>query len=270
MPGGVVVCAFVDRNYRKLLSHWLELQARCSDAKPVIFCLDEDTAAVCDASCVIHCLRPYSGDWLGFMSHQMKITREILALGFSPVIADVDALWLRDPLPHVISHPQDMVFSPGTIQPLEAHAAWGNVLCTGFFLLRPTPAVFELVDAALPLIGKMGDQPALNRVLAARGMRFSDDNLYSMPFRGYDVAQSRETRLGECGGLSAALLPNRLYQRLPEPDEPEPFIIHPIAPKVEADKIALFTELGLWRKSAQALVPSRPLRPVFPQARPQL
>ena len=143
-----------------------------------------------------------------------------------------------------------MVFSPGTIQPLEAHAAWGNVLCTGFFLLRPTPAVFELVDAALPLIGKMGDQPALNRVLAARGMRFSDDNLYSM--------------------LSAALLPNRLYQRLPEPDEPEPFIIHPIAPKVEADKIALFTELGLWRKSAQALVPSRPLRPVFPQARPQL
>lgn len=242
----VVVCVFANRGYGTLLRHWLLTAARAGCHKPLVFCLDEETARICEQAGVLHHLVPFTGDWLGFMRHQMRVTRDVLALGYAPLVTDIDAIWLRDPIPFTLSHTQDVVFSPGTLQPPEAHAAWGNVLCFGYFLLRPTAAVQWLLDQVLPLMETAGDQPVINRFLLTQGLNFESTSLYPMPFRGKDVLQSRETRTGIVGDLSVALLPNRLIQRLPEPDEPEPLVIHPITPKVEKAKIAHFKEIGLW------------------------
>ncbi|WP_045363637.1 putative nucleotide-diphospho-sugar transferase [Methyloceanibacter caenitepidi] len=244
--GNVVVCVFANRDYGTLLKHWLATAARAGCHKPLVFCFDEETAQIAaEAGASSHTV-PFNGDWLGFMRHQMQITRGILALGYAPLASDLDAIWLRDPIPYTIGHPQDMVFSPGTVQPSEAHAAWGNVLCFGYYLLRPTSAVLSMLDKCLPLMESAGDQPVFNRYLLAQGLNFAPTSLYALSFNGNDVLQSRETRLGAAGDLSVALLPNRLFQRLPEPDEPEPLVIHPITPKVEDTKIAHLKEIGLW------------------------
>ena len=246
LGNGVVVCIFANKDYGQLLVHWLRKTNRVTSASPVVFCLDEDTANLCERLEATFLLTPFSGDWLGFMRHQMRLTIDILELGYSPLISDIDAIWVRDPIPYTVSLPHDAVFSPGTIQPLGAHRAWGNVLCTGYFLLRPVSPILALLKKTLPLMEKEGDQPALNRILAERGFQFDRDDLYAMKFRGHDVLQSAEARTGVQDGLSIALLPNRLFQRLAEPDEPEPFIIHPVAPKIEADKISVFREMGIW------------------------
>jgi len=64
-----------------------------------------------------------------------------------------------------------------------------------------------------------------------------------MSFRGREVLQSRTSRVGDADGLSVALLPNRLIQRMPEPDKTEPLVIHLVAPKVKQKKIEHFKEL---------------------------
>ncbi len=191
-------------------------------------------------------LFPFTGDRLGFWRHRVAILRKILDLGYSPLVSDIDAIWLRDPVPYIAGQPQDAIFSPGSIFPEEAHSVWGNVLCAGPCLLRPTPAVLTFLDQVWPHLRTQDDQAAINRQLLTLGLEFEPADLYPMPFRGRDVLQSRDTRTGTVGDLSVALLPNRLFQRLPEPGEPEPLVIHPVSPKVEDTKIAHFREIGLW------------------------
>ena len=185
-------------------------------------------------------------DRLGFWRHRVAILRKILDLGYSPLVSDIDAIWLRDPVPYIAGQPQDAIFSPGSIFPEEAHSVWGNVLCAGPCLLRPTPAVLTFLDQVWPHLRTQDDQAAINRQLLTLGLEFEPADLYPMPFRGRDVLQSRDTRTGTVGDLSVALLPNRLFQRLQEPGEPEPLVIHPVSPKVEDTKIAHFREIGLW------------------------
>jgi hypothetical protein len=242
---GLVICTFADRNYCILLRHWLKLAGAAGRRSNVlVFCLDQEAADVCDELGASYQLSPFRGPWLGFLRHRMGIAREIVRLGYSPLMSDLDALWLRDPLPFTTRHPQDLVFSPGTIQPREVHAAWGNVLCMGYCLLRTSSAVLAVIDAAMGLMNEMGDQPALKRVLFQRKVEWQPAELYALPFRERQVLQSRETRFGQCGDLSIALLPNRLFQRLSESCD-TPLVVHPIAPKVEADKMALFRKMGL-------------------------
>lgn len=245
-PEGVIVCVFADHKYTEVLSNWLRKQAQVSNATPVVFCLDRQTQSVCEGLRAEHILVPYSGDWLGFMRHQMDITLKMLRMGFAPLITDIDAIWVRDPLPTTLQHPQDMVFSPGTIQPLVAHAKWGNVLCTGFFLLRPTPKTVSFIEEVSKRMYDEGDQPAINRLLVEKGLDFTRPDLYTIPFRNNDVMQSHSTRFGVTQGLSVALLPNRLFQRLAENSEPAPLIIHPIAPKTQEAKIEVLKSLELW------------------------
>ncbi|MEO0449992.1 MAG: putative nucleotide-diphospho-sugar transferase [Pseudomonadota bacterium] len=247
-PEGVIVCVFADHKYTEVLSNWLRKQAEVSNAKPVVFCLDRQTQSVCEGLRAEHILVPYSGDWLGFMRHQMAITLEMLRMGFTPLISDIDAIWVRDPLPTTLQHSQDMVFSPGTIQPLVAHAKWGNVLCTGFFLLRPTLRTVSFIEEVSQRMNNEGDQPAINRLLIEKQLDFTRPDLYAIPFRNHDVMQSYSARLGVTKGLSVALLPNRLFQRLAEKDEPTPLIIHPIAPKTQEAKIEVLKSLDLWNE----------------------
>ncbi|MCB1442069.1 MAG: hypothetical protein KDJ72_03525 [Methyloceanibacter sp.] len=242
----VVVCVFANRDYRMLLRHWLVTAAHAGCRKPIVFCLDREAKELCQEAGVEHHLFPFTGDRLGFWRHRVAILRKILDLGYSPLVSDIDAIWLRDPVPYIAGQPQDAIFSPGSIFPEEAHSVWGNVLCAGPCLLRPTPAVLTFLDQVWPHLRTQDDQAAINRQLLTLGLEFEPADLYPMPFRGRDVLQSRDTRTGTVGDLSVALLPNRLFQRLQEPGEPEPLVIHPVSPKVEDTKIAHFREIGLW------------------------
>lgn len=248
LESNVIICAFADHRYKTLLAHWLRLVKLTGHRRVLVFCFDEETRECASQYGAISILTPFQGDWLGFMRHQMELVIQMLELGYCPLISDIDALWLKDPVPYTIAHKQDMVFSVGSIQPLSAHAAWGNVLCTGYFLLRPHGAVIKLMKEALRLMKSMGDQPAINQLLIDRGLKFSLAQPYTISFRNHDVVQCPETRIGSTQDISVALLPNKFIQRLNDPKHSDPYVIHPIAPKVEADKISLFRSLGLWHE----------------------
>lgn len=118
-------------------------------------------------------------------------------------------------------------------------------------MLRPSDRVLDLLDETLRRMKTMGDQPALNRTLCSRKVSWEPAESYTLEFRGKEVCQTYDTRIGRSGDLSIALLPNRLFQRLPEPEQ-NPFVIHPTSPKVEEEKIGFFREMGLWREFQSA------------------
>lgn len=239
----LVVAVFANEGYLDVLKLWLLYARRCGHDRFLVFCLDLETYRYCSEQQLPCWFAPYQGDWLGFMRHQMRLTRHILKLGFDCLVSDIDALWIRDPIELTLSQSQDMVFSPGTIQPPEAHASWGNVLCTGYFLLRANERVEEFLDHVEPRMQSSGDQPSINAELLARGLVWDPQPTYELNFRGKTILQTSSTRTGVAGGLKVALLPNHLFQRLPE--ESEPCVIHPIAPKEQHEKMKVFQAMGL-------------------------
>jgi hypothetical protein len=210
----------------------------------LVFALDVETHEFCvqiglDVFCA-----PFAGDWLGFMRHQMILTRKILDLKYTILVSDIDALWVKNPLDYTLAQDSDLVFSPGTIQPPRAHAQWGNVLCTGYFLIRPSDRVNAFLDCVEKRMLREGDQPAINHELLKRGLKWeSRESGYYVEFRGKQILQTTSSRRGEVDSLSVTLLPNRHFQRLEE-DEGA-LIVHPIAPKRCADKLKVFKEMGV-------------------------
>ena len=174
----------------------------------------------------------------------MILTRKMLDLSYTVLVSDVDALWVKNPLDLTLSQDSDLVFSPGTIQPPRAHAQWGNVLCTGYFLVRPSDKINSFLDCVQDRMLREGDQPAINHELLERDMKWDrQDSVYKIEFKEKSILQTISPRKGAAGNLTVTLLPNRYFQRLTEDEDA--YVIHPIAPKKCVDKLRVFKDLGL-------------------------
>jgi hypothetical protein len=240
----LVTCVFSNSQYFPVLEIWHRYFKRCTDRKCLVIALDNETMELCQERNYDAYLSQYQGDWLGFMRHQMMITRRLLNFGHPTLISDIDAIWLSDPVEFTLSHDSDLVFSPGTFQPPKAHAEWGNVLCTGYFLLRPSPRLNGFLDAVETRMEKEGDQPAINHELLARNLRWTEqDDCYDMKRRRGIIKQSTSSRQGSTNDLSVTLLPNKLFQRLPE--ETTPLVFHPLARKTCETKLEAFAKHGI-------------------------
>jgi hypothetical protein len=240
----LVVCVFANRDYVPVLDVWNKFFKKTANCKYLVFALDRETHEFCFQHGLDVFFTPFEGDWLSFMRHQMLLTRKILDLGYTILVSDVDALWIKNPIDFTLSQDSDLVFSPGTIQPPRAHAQWGNVLCTGYFLVRPSDKVDSFLDCVQERMLREGDQPAINHELLERGMKWdSQDSVYKIEFREKSILQTITPRRGAAGGLTVTLLPNRYFQRLTEDEDA--YVIHPIAPKKCADKLRVFKDLGV-------------------------
>ena len=241
---GLVVCVFANRDYVPVLDVWRKFFKKSTDCKCLVFALDSETHEFCVQNGLDVFLAPFEGDWLSFMRHQMVLTRKILDLGYTILVSDIDALWVKNPLDFTLSQDSDLVFSPGTIQPPKAHAEWGNVLCTGYFLIRPSDKVNSFLDCVQERMIGEGDQPAINHELLERDMKWdAQDSIYKIEFRGKSILQTISPRKGAAGGLTVTLLPNRYFQRITEDEDA--YVIHPTVPKKCVDKLKAFKDLGV-------------------------
>jgi hypothetical protein len=240
----LTICVFANNNYIPVLEIWNKYFKNSTNSRCIVFALDEKTHEYCVQNCLDVFFAPFEGDWLGFMRHQMVLTRKILSLNHTVLVSDIDAIWVKNPLEYTLANDSDMVFSPGTIQPPRAHAQWGNVLCTGYFLIRPRDQVNAFLDCVEKRMLNEGDQPAINHELLERGLTWEGQEcIYHIEFREKQILQTHSPRRGHAGDLSVTLLPNRYFQRLEE--EEDALIIHPISPKQCADKLRVFGEIGV-------------------------
>lgn len=242
----LVICVFANKSYIPILKLWYRYFSANVNSKFLVVALDAKTYRFCKKEKYESFFAPYIGGGfgLGFMRHQMNITRKILDLNYEILVSDIDAIWIKDPLKYTLSCKTDIVFSPGTVQPPEAHAKWGNVLCTGYFLIRPNQKVDTFLNNVQKRMEKEGDQPAINNELLSRNLVWNDnEKLYSISHNGRNIMQSLNPRIGIAGDLSVTLLPNRLFQRVKE--NADALVVHPLAAKKSADKLKIFREIGL-------------------------
>tara|TARA_B100001248_G_C27391410_1_gene462569 strand:- start:1423 stop:2199 length:777 start_codon:yes stop_codon:yes gene_type:complete len=241
----LVICVFANKDYLPVLNLWEKYFSKAVKKKFLVFSFDEETFEFCKEKKYETFFSPYSEKWgLGFMRHMMYLTREIINLNFSILVSDIDAIWLKDPLEFTTSTNSDLIFSPGTIQPPEAFVEWGNVLCCGYFLIRPSLRVNKFLDCVEKRMEYEGDQPAINKELLSRNLKWQENgNFYGINFCGHNVIQSVNSRVGQAGDISVTLLPNRFFQRLQEKEDA--LVFHPIAPKECATKLNLFKQYGI-------------------------
>ena len=246
---GLVVCVFANKDYIPILSFFNMYFSSAVNRKYLVIAFDEETFYYCGKKNYCTYYSPFHEPFgIKFMQHQMEIIKKIITLNYNVLVSDIDAIWLKDPIPYTLSSSSDIVFSPGTIQPQEAFEKWGNVLCCGYFLLMANERVLNFLESVQKRMIYEGDQPAINKELISRNLIWKNDTkLYELNFQKKKIIQSEDTRIGIADKISVALLPNRFFQRLAEKEDP--LVFHPIAPKICVDKMEVFKENGFLLKS---------------------
>ena len=110
---------------------------------------------------------------------RMELAAFILGRGVDVLMSDIDAHWLRDPLPTVrarLDAGAHIVSSRATKWPQAQVDKWGAVLCMGFVYVRSAPASLDFIGkvvGAMHASERPDDQVSVNQVLDAEGLELA-------------------------------------------------------------------------------------------------
>ncbi|EGV27594.1 hypothetical protein ThidrDRAFT_4593 [Thiorhodococcus drewsii AZ1] len=243
------IVTFANEAYIPVARNWLAAIDAAGVSAPVrIIALDAATRDAFSAGRVLY--RPCDAAHLANLwTFRISVLRALLAEVHWLIHSDADAVWMRDPLPIIADCATDMVFSQGTVWPPDVHARHGIVLCCGFFSLRNTGPVRRFMaqlEARVTL--DRDDQVSVNRLMDEGGLEWAVEEPYTIPFRDTVFrASHRIIRSREDHPVSVSVLPHHLFPRLMDGSVSEVIVAHPLSPKTCADKIAVLSQLGLWR-----------------------
>ncbi|KKD61338.1 hypothetical protein RN22_06360 [Grimontia sp. AD028] len=181
---------------------------------------------------------------------RVKYIREQVKNGFSVVHSDIDAIWLDNIMPDISDRNYDMVFSQGTIWPLDFYKSHGFVACCGLFFIRSTSVTEKFMNDWVHLVEKDGDdQRSLNHLLNRRGVDLSNSvHDYVLDYNGNTILCFNESVSSSLiDGLRFALLPHKDYQRLPEAMRPSK-IFHPLSEKNGSHISEVLCRYNLWKE----------------------
>jgi Nucleotide-diphospho-sugar transferase len=251
MSKSPLIIAFADRGYLPLLQIWLAHMKRLELDRIRVYCLDQQTREWCESQEVAAIQVPWAGGLLNLWQQRARVFCELLAGGDDFIHSDIDAFWIKNPFQcgSAAERTEDLLFSSGTVWPLDIHARWGFVLCCGWFWAKTSPATrafFEAVERDIPTAGV--DQTSVNRLLAQMGAKWNHSGSGDYQMRNGDHVVQCWTQpiraTTAAGALSVALLPHREFQRLP--DNPSHAIVkHYLTPKDCQQKLAVLRKYGL-------------------------
>eukprot|EP00850_Spirogloea_muscicola_P008406 SM000044S16053 [mRNA] locus=s44:717872:720690:- [translate_table: standard] len=115
--------------HRLLVAVNLPLAQRLADAGEAVLYLQAASELVSDAGLVFATI-----EYQQLILQRTKMIDNILALGYSVLLADIDAVWLSDPFPHMADPSVE----------LYAQVEPSGLLCGGFLYLRNTVLVRQL------------------------------------------------------------------------------------------------------------------------------
>lgn len=242
------IVTFANAAYIPIVRNWLAAIEAAGVSAPVrIVALDAATRDALPAEYVIY--KPFSAsDLANLWAFRVRVLRTLLTETPALIHSDVDAVWMRDPLPMIADCTTDMVFSQGTVWPPDVHTQHGFVLCCGFFYLRNTEPVHRfMAQLEKRVLQDKDDQVAVNRIVGEMGLMWDVVEPYTIPFRDTAFVASRQVIHSKGGHpLSVAVLPHHLFPRLMDGTDSDVIVAHPLSPKTCADKIDVLSRLGLW------------------------
>jgi hypothetical protein len=248
---GPVPMTFATAPFACLLDNWFE-HARRAGVDGALLIATDDTVAdrhVPSGCTVVRA--PFRGGRAELWLFRLQVFELLASRGIDFVHSDLDAVWLADPRRACFADPAlDLVFSQGTYHPEQAYAAWGFVLCCGFFAVRAGPATirfFAAVRARAHL--ELDDQAAVNLLLLDNGLTWTagDQDRYTVAVAGrsFDCHRTMITGASRQLGLTVGLLPYQLVPRLPSAADGA-LVKHPLSPRDAAGKIPILQQSGCW------------------------
>lgn len=243
------IVTFATEEYIPLAHNWIAAIESAAVRAPVcIVALDAATRDAFPAELVLY--RPHETKNLGeFWTFRVRILRELLEEAPGLIHSDLDAIWIRNPLPIIVQCKAKMVFSQGTIWPPDMHAKHHIVVCCGFFYIENTAVVrgfMKRLEAQVSL--DFDDQVSMNRLLDAVGVEWKVEEPYTISFRKKSFIASRKIiRSSKDSDFSVAILPHHLFPRVMKYPSQKAMVAHPVSPKTYEDKVSCLSHLGLWR-----------------------
>lgn len=228
-----IVVTFCTWNYQLLLNEWLSsLPTTVRSGNLVVFALDIRTFVYLRLQQVPAVLILSQPGKKALWVTRLRIFRELCDREVNFLHSDLDASWLRNPLPYLSRHSrEDIVFSQATVHPLQCFQTWGFTLCAGFFFVNCGAGTRDFFHKAVQLSGTIrDDQGVMNLVLMDEGIswRFNGLPLKTGLYKGAELLHSRSPIIGETtSGLTVSVLPQNLFTRVPYLRETETLVFHP-------------------------------------------
>ncbi|MBI1179446.1 MAG: hypothetical protein GC201_02745 [Alphaproteobacteria bacterium] len=216
------VITAVNHGYLDLLDVWLRQSAPLLGGPPVVCCMDAGALEHCGSLPGVEALAAPDGgrSRQAFWLRRFDMLERLAAEG-DIAHSDADAFWLADPWPLIDAVDADLVFSREFGVPRRVGAAWGFVLCCGFFVARAgegTRALFRAWRKATRR--RLDDQIALNELLHGAGARWRRE---AVP--GGEASRCTVDIVGT--PVSIVALPHVLITREPPFGAPDALVAHP-------------------------------------------
>lgn len=243
-----LIVVFSDSKYLGVLLNWLIPIHRHGIRNYLIVALDESIHEFLTRRGFPSALVGMDGPLEKLWHLRLVVLRELCAHGIDIIHSDIDAIWLRNPIPEYFSRSADhLVITQGTAWPYEVVARQGFVLCCGLFYLRSGKQSLALLDDLLRHIAITNDDQTSLNYLIHGSITWDRDlkNPYHLTFRGYTVTCSEAPIRGRHRktGFTVTLLPHHLFQRLHMPGR-EAYVKHLFSEKTDRDKFESFRNSG--------------------------
>jgi hypothetical protein len=272
--GNELSFAVISREYIETGLNWIRAMRGLGLTNFIIIAGDKVTSEALDARGIANVLAVIDESefdasyvsWTGFSAKGLAVSafkfpvaQFLVRAGYSVVMSDADAVWLRDPMPYL--READVAFQRIVYHPPEIAMLWGFAACGGFISFRcgqKTAAFLERLMDENRLM--FCDQVAMNlTLLEGDPVWHCADPGWALPVPG--VAQDRdslEAAFAKCvtspirgelrqGGVQVLALPHDKFWRHALFASPlqDMVVCHPNSPKNDLEKMKLLDSMGL-------------------------
>lgn len=245
-PSTPVSLVLTDSGYFRVFRNWLAHFERHDLGNLLVVALDEESYA--DAQDLAkHVIgAPWDRETNSIWKMRAELIANILGCGYDVIHSDADAVWLQDPVAYTTNLNCDLAFSQGTVWPPDVHEINKVVVCCGFFFARSSSATRSFFSSWLKaMTSDHDDQRAVNRIIVELGGRWRQREDYTLGATPHEFRCFRQPQFAELSsGATIALLPHRLFQRVPE--HQKPIVAHYLSDKEGVSAETRLREMGRW------------------------
>jgi hypothetical protein len=240
--------------YTLLLENWIAHVQALGITRFLAVAMDEALAARLAGRGFVVAESRFDGSAADFWLRRILIWQYLIGLGVHVVQSDVDAIWLRDPIPAFFADQHcDLLCSQGTLHPGETAELWGFVLCTGLMSMRPSPATvrfFARFTKRADQVLLTDDQQVMNQMLAETGLVWNRYGLscerHHLDGREFHSYGSIIDTTDPDSGATIGLLSHALFPRLPTASSGA-YVKHVLRPEDDNTRVAELDAVGCWR-----------------------
>ncbi len=261
-----VIVSFLTKEYIKVGKLWLSMIRKLEISQILIVAGDKETGEFLDRIDVPNLKICFSDDSVGELnptgfsdkglkigSLKFPVLRDIISYGFSAILTDIDALFIRSGW-EVDIECFDVAFQRILTFPRPIAEQWGFAACGGFICYTSSEKSLLLLDRAMRLQQEVcDDQVVFNLALFEEEIAwtgsgssdiFLDKNLRKEAF-GARAADNIDG-VGNKSGIKVRALAPEVYWRhdfIPL-DKTKVKIFHPNSPKTDMEKLEIFSSFG--------------------------